>query len=319
MAKSFFDVMKEVPVDFSKGEKFPWPNRFSIETSSYCNRRCSFCPISGFGGPIPRPRQQLMSGELYVKIVSELAKQDFDGCVQLFLLNEPTLDKRAFEEYGLAWTLRQACPGCTIYVSTNGDTICGGTEDPIDMCDRLTGIFDSGVNVVNLNVYDSGEKGQQRLEHYQKMREIALKYRLWRITNHKYRWHNTRQRHVAISDMRIDRPDGAPSFDMFHSKGKATRKDAYCSRPHRHMVIQWDGRVPLCCAINQESPDAVFVGDVNIQSITDVWNSEALFKYRHHLQHKLRDLPNCDTCDHKMSYSHVIRKVTADPEVLQSW
>jgi len=311
---SFFDVMHEPPVDFSKGEFYPWPNRFSIETSAYCNRRCSFCPISGFGGDIPRPNQKLMSEELFTSICDQLREHQFDGCIQLFLLNEPTLDKRLFSSDDSSWAmrLRRACPDCTIYVSTNGDTITRGPRDQIiAMVDRITDIFDSGVNVINLNIYDLGDAGIKQKELYESIDSTGRAHDLWCRTDHKYRRHNSRGRFLCISDMRSDRPENAHSFDSFHSKGHAaSAPQTHCARPHRHLVIQYDGRVPLCCAIDQTQDDAVFIGDLNHQTIDQVWNSEIMFRYRAHLQDKRRDLPNCNSCDHKMSYSHVVRRVT---------
>ena len=324
----FFDCLKEPPVDFSKGEKYPFPTRFSIETSSYCNRRCPFCPISGFGGPIPRPKQQLMDPELFSQVLHQLREVSFDGVIQFFLLNEPTLDKRLFSyqaETGAAWAtrLRQDLPECTIYVSTNGDSIMKRNvqgDDDVDKCDRITDIFDSGVNVLNLNVYDTGEEGVAQAELYHRVAQLGWKHKLWRFTDNKYRRHNPRQRHLCVSDMRTDRSESeVHSFDMFHKKTHGEKKDAFCARPHRHFVIQWDGRVPLCCAIDQTRDDALFVGDLNTQTIEEVWNSDVMFKYRYHLQQKKRDLSMCSTCDHTMAYPHVVRKVTADEGTIARW
>ncbi len=305
--------MREPPVDFSKGEEFPLFNRVQFETSSYCNRSCSFCPISSGR----RPKQKLMTQELFDSVVSQLTELEFDGIVNLFHLNEPTLDKRL---PSMLRQIRDAMPHITLYISTNADTITRGT-DRVDMLDRITDLFDAGLNVINLNIYDSGEEQAELLNDlaYQ-----GVQYGLWKMTTNKYRKHPAKKRFVAVTDMRVDRLKSS-STDMFFARSVEDRQDVItapqvqCGRPHRHLVIRYDGKVMLCCALDPTVDDALTVGDLNTQSIVDVWNCEQMFKYRYYLQQAKRTLPGCSTCNHRMAYSHVVRKVTANESTLLEW
>lgn len=61
----------------------------SIETSTYCNRKCSYCPNSQFPSP-----ENFMDENVYHKVISDLAEISFSGFVNYHFYNEPLLDER---------------------------------------------------------------------------------------------------------------------------------------------------------------------------------------------------------------------------------
>jgi hypothetical protein len=306
----FFDIIDQPALIYGPETKYPLFNRFSLETSSYCNRSCSFCPVSNGA----RPNQILMREELFEKILWELHELQYDGILSLFFLNEPTLDKRLFKgDNPWCSRIRQALPKATIYASTNGDAF-RSVED-------IAALFDAGLTVLNLNIYDSGP--EQALK-YRTWAEEGDSQDLWELTEHKYRKHSVRRRYLAISDMRMERDD-YKIVDSWMVKNADQREgitapQRHCARTHRHLITQYDGRVPLCCGIDNLVENALFVGDLNTQSIEEIWNCEELYKYRWFLQHARRELPWCSTCNHRMAYSHVVRFVTPDtPERRDAW
>lgn len=286
----FFGQMKLPPV--KRGEPYPLFNRVSVETSSHCNRSCSFCPISTGR----RPRQVLMPSETFAALLDELSSLDFGGVVQMFLLNEPTLDKRLHSMLGM---VREAVPRASTYVSTNADVI--------RTVDDLLALHDAGCTVVNLNVYDPGEEQFARLEA---LKHAALLEGV-KPTEHKYRHHRPDGRFVALTDMRPERLT-SKLVDMFYDRTAEDRRvtlHRHCARPHRHIVVLHDGRVPLCCALDPTAEDLVVVGRFPEQSLVQLWNSPTMHLYRSHLQDARRDLPGCVGCNHVMAYSHVVRRV----------
>lgn len=304
---SWFDIMYEDPVPL--GEHYPMFNRVSLETSAYCNRSCSFCPISTGR----RPKQRLMEQALLDKVLGELAELEFDGILSAFLLNEPTMNKRYKDELR---QMRATVPNSCIYVSTNADVLKTG--------DDLWELFAAGATCVNLNIYDGGEEQAERLWA---LANCGVESGHWRLTNHKYQRHSPRKKLVAVTDMRPERLT-ASATDLFYDRTKEERPrggvpQRYCARPHRHIVILHDGNVPLCCALDPTDPDlerdGLMVGSVARSTIRELWDSETMFMYRWRLQQQRRDLPGCSTCTHRMSYSHVVRRVTADPATLERW
>lgn len=64
-------------------------NTISIETITYCNRKCSFCPKSAdLSKPIRMP------DDIFYKILNELKSIRFKGTVILSFYDEPLYDKR---------------------------------------------------------------------------------------------------------------------------------------------------------------------------------------------------------------------------------
>ena len=142
-------------------------------------------------------------------------------------------------------------------------------------------------------------------------------------TTHKYNAKPRDTKWVALTDMRKERLTSR-TVDMFYDRTKEDRsrekrKSGHCARTQRHLVILFDGRVPICCAIDPTDDGVPFVGDVSKRSLRDVWNDELFFKYRYYTQRGSRDLPSCDTCNHRMAYPHMVRHVDAPDDVKARW
>lgn len=313
----FFDVLTEPPVPL--GEAYPLFNRISIETSSFCNRKCVFCPVStgrrdpeATGGTI-----KYMDMGLYAKIVNELGSYGFKGVAQMFLLNEPLLDKRLAD---MTKMLKDACPKSSTYLSTNGDPIYGPGASLDKAIERMLHLYDHGINVINLNVYDEGEDQFNR--YTELVAALTTRYEV-EVTENRYRHHTPSKAFVALTDMRINRLS-SKATDQFYQRGMNNRKpgsvkQSHCARTQRHLVVLYDGHVPICCAIDPTDLSLKQMGDLNEKTLWEIWQSADYFKYRYYTQQAKRVLPGCSTCDHKMSYPHVVRHVTASPEFIAKW
>jgi iron-sulfur cluster protein/radical SAM family protein len=87
-----------------------------IEISSYCNRRCSFCPNS-FLDRISEKRQ--MDDALFSSIISQLGELEWRGTIRFHRYNEPLADR----EYVLRRleACRALAPSASVLIQTNGD------------------------------------------------------------------------------------------------------------------------------------------------------------------------------------------------------
>ena len=63
----------------------------AIEVSSYCNRKCSYCPVSKEEEKIPK---EFMEMDLFKKIIRQLQDMNFKGSIMYHFYNEPLLDER---------------------------------------------------------------------------------------------------------------------------------------------------------------------------------------------------------------------------------
>ncbi len=310
----FFDVMKQPPIKL--GEEYPLFTRVSLETASFCNRACSFCPIAWSGD---ERGTTYMADDLFRKTIDELAELGFNGVLQMFLLNEPTIDRSMIEKLEC---VRREMPKVTTYISTNGDVFDAilkkrGWEHAVQEIERY---YDAGLTGMNLNVYDSGT---EQLARYGTLVSELLD-RGVRYTYNKYRKHPVSQRFVSITDMRSERLT-VESTDLIHihNKDECARitnvPQKHCSRAQRHIVILYSGKVPICCAIDPTDIELPIMGDVNHQTLKEIWNDEPMFRYRFFTQQAQRILPGCSTCTHRMAYPHVVRRVTADDGVIERW
>src|SRR5918999_3500602 len=80
----------------------PMFSRIQIQTVSWCNRSCAFCPSGKF--PVPKTYMPL---EVYHRIIDQLHDLDFSGRISPYLMNESLLDKRLPD---LITYARRRCP-----------------------------------------------------------------------------------------------------------------------------------------------------------------------------------------------------------------
>ena len=95
-------------------------NSVEIGTHNYCNRTCTFCPLSldsvnrrNFKNTI------FMKDEMYESIMKQLASIDFDGRLDFSRYHEPTSHKKyIIEKIKIA---RSYLPNANISLNTNSD------------------------------------------------------------------------------------------------------------------------------------------------------------------------------------------------------
>ena len=131
-----------------------------IETTSLCNRKCSYCPIS------THVRQRkLMDSNLYKKIIDELGEIDFRGKIGYHLFSEPLLDSR-LDEFVLY--TRNKLKKSEIMIYTNGDCLDKN---------RYNSLLKSGVSMFYVTIHENniGHKFKKDLIHFEK-KYLAIRY-----------------------------------------------------------------------------------------------------------------------------------------------
>jgi MoaA/NifB/PqqE/SkfB family radical SAM enzyme len=241
--------------------------------------------------------------------------------VEMFGVNEPLMNKRLLQELV---AIRAAAPRATIYASTNGDVLAK-KRNPLEY---LRELHEAGLTSLNMNVYDAGGEGTGRLLFYDALIKEAIGAGFARRNDvGKYKYRPRSSLWLAMTDMRLtpitSRKPG--KMDIVFPKPNELRKELrapekYCARPHRHLFLDYLGRVPLCCATDLTMPAGGFYGDATKQSLMEIWNSEGLFRARYLLQSARRSaLPDCDTCLDSPAFPHVVRKVTASTSRIATW
>lgn len=196
--------------DYSRrhyGLPFVFPN-IAIETTSMCNRGCSFCPVGHARKPVTR-----MKHELFDRIVAQLAAIHYRGDICLQWYNEPLADRRL-----PAWTAacRAACPHSFIYVNSNGDFL---TQPLFDS------LVTAGMDRIQVSQYDGHiqENVQAVLDagrHLDRL-QVGLKGAA-ELTNTR----GGTVAHLTVNDQPIQER---------------------CTRPDEQLIVDASGNVPLCC------------------------------------------------------------------------
>ena len=77
----------------------PFPRMLMVQTTSACNAHCVFCPLPGLRKKLPQGR---MDDALFRSIMEQAGQHPSVACINLFLMNEPLVDRRIVERVHLA-------------------------------------------------------------------------------------------------------------------------------------------------------------------------------------------------------------------------
>jgi MoaA/NifB/PqqE/SkfB family radical SAM enzyme len=266
--------------------------RIQIQTVSWCNRSCAFCPSGKF--PVPRT---FMALEVYHRIIDQLHALDFRGRISPYLMNESLLDKRLPELIAYA---RERCPDSWIAINTNGDALSEIL---------LTRLLDAGLNCLDVNAYDDtaqyagfvalAERVAARRDDITltsgysdpSFNNLTLP-RSMRIVHCRdmSTWETRFRDKVATPDL-TNRSGNIPQ-----ARRLAEPLPLGCERPFQQMYINYRGEAVLCC---NDWRFEVVMGDTAESSLWDIWTNARYDTYRQHLQRKNRAMPLCATCDYR--------------------
>lgn len=179
-----------------------------IETSSECNFKCQYCPVSTH----PRPKG-IMPAETIAKAIVELKELKYEGTVAPHFYNEPLLDERLPQIIEL---FHKQLPKASILLVTNGS--------------KLT--YETFKELVNRGVvrFKISQYGPKILPNIKKLfNQLSVEEREYiRYTNH------------AKEGILLSNRGGLV-------KVKKALKLAYCYAPTNTLTIDYLGNVHLCC------------------------------------------------------------------------
>lgn len=219
--------------------------RVELETHSYCNRRCSYCPnvVGDRIGP-----NQFMPADIWEKILSGLGDIDYRNCLVLNYYNEPLADLSILDRIREA---RARVPNCRIMIYSNGDYL-----EPA-LIDQLA---DAGLDYLHISIHL--KRGDQYSDLYvvNRINEISVRMGI------SAQIHTLRSQDFAIAKaphrkMEIEvrginfyrhGTDRGGLIDDIHTQAK--RKDP-CFFPFAHFVIGYNGQLAPCCHIRSDRPE----------------------------------------------------------------
>lgn len=277
-----------------------YPANIQLETVGHCNANCTFCPHEQLARKF-----DVMSDALYEKIIREASEIPADSPVNFFLnvVNEPFMDKKIFQRIAL---LNDAIPHATVGIYTNMNVMPPRFFENMKQVRRLA-YFNISFNAANKVEYED----TMRIDFERTVSNI-------RGLLTENRTHGYFAFPVSLSRVStLDEGDARfveECIQLLSGFDYGREFIAVCKRranwlqqgggtqnqiPYLEPCSQWlnisvlcNGVVPHCCM--DARGDFPF-GNVNQQSILEIYNSPAFRNYRETVAARETVYP-CNTC-----------------------
>ena len=242
-------------------------NNINIETTTLCNRRCSYCPNSVFDRSL-KQNEKLMPEDLFKKILNDLRSLRFTGRISPHFYGEPLLDKRLA---GLMSMAHATLPKAKLEIYTNGDLL------DITLMENL---YEAGVR--NYVVALHGDKNENELneERFGRLRKQMK-------TNGK----------AVVIDLINLHNDSFLSNRGGLVNVKKVAKKVFCQYASNALVISTNGDVLLCC---NDYLGQVSFGNVAKEALSEIWSKPGFKKIRKEISKGIFKADICKKCSAKV-------------------
>lgn len=254
-----------------------YPLISAIELTNHCNSACIFCPHR-----LMTRKKEHMKFETFKKIIDEI-KNYPQGLVWTHLFGEPLLHPQLIEFIKYAKNV-----GVRIGVSTNcmlldkkmSKKLLDTNLDNIILCldAYISSTYEKlrvGLDYFKVvkNIENFLKLKEDRKKPYVQLQFVENYLNKKEINEFKFYWKGTK----GIDEIIIlPSKDWAGQVDKkFDSIG--FRKRNPCSIIWKYLAIHSDGNVTICCT---DYDAKIKLGNVNNESLKDIWNGEKLKKLR---------------------------------------
>lgn len=235
-----------------------------VTTIDLCNRTCVFCPRHN---PEVYPNRNLrMTAEGARTIAKKLQDIDYTGTIAISGFGENLLNP---EINDIVRAFKDNTPGAFVECNTNGDPLT---------TQKAENLFAAGLDCLNINMYD----GPEQLEKFDQMLKGIP------VEKYKYRVHWGEDDYGIIYN---NRSGLIKWMDDSLSPKQAIKSPCYY--PFYKMFVDWNGDVLFCA---NDWGRVRVVGNLQQQTVREVWLSKEMHKVRAHLMEGDRSLKPCNTC-----------------------
>jgi len=264
-----------------------FPIVLDIELTNYCNLKCTMCPTGR--NILTRPKG-FMSKALFEKILVEA--HQYNTAIRFVRWGEPLYHPMLLKFIAAV----KSC-GLLCHINTNAQLI---DDDFISEIIRLK--LDSikfSFQGVNKFEYEKIRRGADFLKTLGWLKELYLRrgkrstpFILVGTTVSKKTKEEDILRFKEAIRPYCDKITVGITKDLFSEK--QTTNYPECPEVFDKMSINWDGIVTACCA---DYDNQMVIGDLNKNSLKEIWNSDRLNFYRKMLiERRHGELPLCSRC-----------------------
>jgi radical SAM protein with 4Fe4S-binding SPASM domain len=246
------------------------PSVIELNIIAKCNRSCFFCPISDKDFYKINNYSGRMEKDFFNRFVDDLKSINFSGKILFAALSEPLLHKDIGYFISI---LRKKLNNVSIEVVTNGDVLNAS---------RLKNLFESGLNTLNISMYD----GKEQIQSFEKMIKEAGVQKSNVILRRRYLEDGNYGITLTNKCGAIDIGEIAPVEELPLQK--------VCYYPFYHMMVDFNGDVMPCPHDWQKKG---IIGNLNHNSIMEVWTGKKEEFLRRNLSNSNRNIDPCKECD----------------------
>lgn len=268
------------------------PHEVSIETQALCNARCTFCPY-----PTLERKGVKMSDALLSRLMDEFATFKVPFYFSPFKLNEPLLDKRLIP---LCEQFNERVPHGALRIFSNGSALTDANIEGLAKLKSVAHLWIS-LNEVNAAKYEETmgldfaitSKRLDSLHRYVGMRRFPHPVVLSRVggtTPERDEFQRYARERWPLFKRSIIKRD---AWIDFTTADVLEVPAAPCVR-WWELNITATGKVSRCCMADGEDERDI-VGDVNTQTMLEVYNSPSYRAFRD-LNNRKDSGAVCATC-----------------------
>lgn len=264
----------------------------TIETTNFCNTSCVFCPHCRM-----KRKLVLMKDNLFDKCVDEAMKNNISE-INISMFGEPLMDKKIFD--------RIKCvkeKGMKVVFSTNAMLLNKENAEKLAETgiDEVTISLDACSEKTYKYIRKNGDfkKTIENIEYFIKMRNKQIP-RKTKIKMGMMYMDETKKEIDNFLNYWKNKVEDAAVRRLHHWGSKKTDKKFLkhvlpCMALWQTPVVLSDGSVTVCCL---DYEGALKIGDINKNSLEEIWNSEKTKALRRlHIENKRSQIPYCAQCD----------------------
>lgn len=234
-----------------------------INTIDVCNRSCVFCPRND---PSVYPNRNLKMTARGANLISQKLKDiNYSGTIAISGFGENLLNPEISE---IIYQLKNLNEKCFVECNTNGDPLTKNLAKSL---------IDSGLDCLNINMYDGPEQIQKFDELLDGIPTNNIKYRKHWDPKDYGMIYNNRSGMVTWLEPEIDN----------------NLKNSPCYYPFYKLFVDWNGDVLFCA---NDWGRTRIVGNLFQQSVEEVWMSKGMEKVRRRLLNNNRNFNPCSKC-----------------------
>lgn len=245
----------------------------NLGTTSYCNRTCSYCPIS-----MVEEQPKLAIGEdILESVIASLRSIEFQGRVSLNMYNEPLADDAIF---GIVRRLRAALPGTRLSFNSNGDYLSREALDELAAC----GLQDLYVTLhpQKDKPYDDADRVAHLIRFFVRL-GLPTAVRTF-IPGQRV------ETHLTSKGLNLEvfctnwgqQGIGNSRGGLMEQLAVKHIRDYPCERPFREMAVHFNGDVYPCCEFFPQLHHDTYppAGNITRDDLLSIYCNETFSSYR---------------------------------------